>query len=84
MHIRGNPISLNPSSFYSRDSTEKAASDRAASVRKRLLKSAAMLDSTDCDDEALLVDHWLEASPRRPGDDAEHRSDSSGVDSDFD
>jgi hypothetical protein len=83
MHIHGNSMNINPASFYSSGNAEAAANQRAGNVRKRLLKSAASLDGTVPDDEASLVNHWLNANPNQSGSDAEYHSASSGKDSDL-
>ncbi len=83
MHIHGNSMNINPASFYSSGNAEAAATQRAADVRKRLLKSAAALDGTVPDDEAMLVNHWLNAHPNQSEAGAEYHSASSGKDSDL-
>ncbi len=61
MHIHGNSMGMNSADAYSAGNAEKAAAaQRAADVRKRLLKGAAALDGTDSPDEALLIGHWLD------------------------
>jgi len=45
MHIHGNSMSINAASFYSAAQNEKAAAaQRAADVRKKLLKGAAEIE----------------------------------------
>lgn len=85
MRTHPNPMAINPTSFSSVNSGEKAASDRAAAVRRRLIKGAASLDSMEADDETLLVNYWLQAStglpPHPAEDDSEYPAASSGKDS---
>ena len=42
MHIHGNSMSIQAANFYSASQGEKTAAERAAEVRKRLLKSAVL------------------------------------------
>ena len=61
MHIHANSMSVNSASFYSVGNGEKsAAAERAADVRKRLLKGAAAVDGTASTEETLLIGHWLD------------------------
>jgi hypothetical protein len=61
MHIHGNSMNVNSASFYSVGNGEKsAAAERAADVRKRLLKGAAAVDGTASTEETLLIGHWLD------------------------
>jgi hypothetical protein len=61
MHIQANSMNVNSASFYSVGNGEKsAAAERAADVRKRLLKGAAAVDGTASTEETLLIGHWLD------------------------
>jgi hypothetical protein len=61
MHIHANSMIVNSASFYSVGNGEKsAAAERAADVRKRLLKGAAAVDGTASTEETLLIGHWLD------------------------
>jgi hypothetical protein len=61
MHIHANSMNVNSASFYSVGNGEKsAAAERAADVRKRLLKGAAAVDGTASTEETLLIGHWLD------------------------
>ncbi len=86
MHIHGNSMNVNSASFYSVANGEKAvAAERAADVRKRLLKGAAAVDGTASPEETLLIGHWLDGEPSngqpRPRDSEPHSW--SGRDPDF-
>jgi hypothetical protein len=84
MHIHGNSMNVNAANSYSVANSEKAAAaQRAADVRKRLLKSAAGLDGTESAEAATLIGHWLGANPNQSEGDAEYHASSSGKDSDF-
>jgi hypothetical protein len=59
MHIHGNNMAVNQANLYSAAQAERTASaERAAEVRKKLLKSAAGLDGTT-PEEALMIGQWL-------------------------
>lgn len=83
MHIHPAAIGQHPINI-SAAGNESAAAQRAAEVRKRLLKSAANIAAHDSDSNAtLLVGQWLDSrhSQVLPGD--EYRDASSGKDPDF-
>lgn len=63
MHTNGNSMNINPATFYSVGNGEKFAPERAAAVRRRLLKNSSILDDAATPEESLLLGHWLEANP---------------------
>ena len=88
MHIHGNSMSVNVASLYSAAQGERAAaSQRAAEVRKKLLKSASGIEGDSSPEETLLIGHWLDS--RQDGrhsqvlDGDEYRTAASGKDPDF-
>jgi hypothetical protein len=84
MHIHGNSMNVNAANLYSAGNAEKsAAAERAAAVRKRLLKAGAGVDGAESAEAASLIGHWLGETPSQPGDDAEYHASSSGKESDF-
>jgi hypothetical protein len=86
MHIHGNSMNVNSASFYSVGNGEKAAAaERAADVRKRLLKGAAAVDGTASPEETLLIGHWLDGREvnGQPGQDDYQSYSASGRDPDF-
>ena len=84
MHIHGNSMNVNAANLYSAGNAEKsAAAERAAAVRKRLLKAGAGVDGTESAEAATLISHWLGQNPNQPEDDAEYHASSSGKESDF-
>ncbi len=61
MHIHGSP-NLNSGNINSLAGAEKAAeAQRAADVRKRLLKSAQNADGELSSEETVFISHWLNA-----------------------
>jgi hypothetical protein len=84
MHIHGNSMNLNAANSYSVGNGEKsAAAERAAEVRRRLLKSAAGVDNTASPDEAQLIGHWLDSRHGQMEGDAGYPAADSGKDADF-
>ena len=84
MHIHGNSMNINAANFYSVGSGERnVAAQRAADIRKRLQKGAAVPEGTPAADEASLIDHWLGARPGHSEAAAEFHSYAFGKDSDF-
>jgi hypothetical protein len=77
MHIHGNPMNYTLPGVTSAAAAENAATrERAAEVRRRLLKSAAAVEAPASPEEAFLIGRWTgssaipEASPepaRTPG-----------------
>jgi len=75
MHIHGNSMNLQAANFYPAGlQSRAAAAERAAEVRKRLLKSAANTEDSADPDATLLVGHWLD-QPDNPLPFAHHGGD---------
>ena len=84
MHIHGNSMNVNAANFYSVGNGEKAAAaERAAAVRKKLLKGAASVDGAESPEETLMIGRWLDSRQSQNEGDAEYHSAASGKDSDF-
>jgi hypothetical protein len=84
MHIHGNSMNVNAANFYSAGNDAKAlAAQRAADVRKRLVKGAASLDETADPEETLMISKWLDSGRDPSDDDSAYHAASSGKDSDF-
>jgi len=82
MHIHGNSMNMNAANSYSVAGAEKAAvAERAAAVRKKLLKGAASVDEVASPEESLMIGKWLSGSQSES--DGEYHTSSSGKDSDF-
>jgi hypothetical protein len=64
MHIHGSHMNMNSASLYSAAGAEKAAAaQRAAEVRKKLLRSASGIEVTADPDQAFLIGQWM--NPQR-------------------
>lgn len=80
MHIHGNSMSIEASSFYSIANQERAA---AAQVRKRLLKAAHGAPAGSSQEETLLIGKWMETGPNQMTTSDEYRGSAHGTESSF-
>jgi len=85
MHIHGNAMSIQAANLYSAAQGERAAAaERAAEVRRKLLKSAAGVETSASPEETLFIGHWMDAGQSQvlnPAQDQdEYHSGSSGRD----
>jgi hypothetical protein len=62
MHIHGNSMTVNAANFYSATQEERAAAaQRAASVRKKLIRSASELEGAATPEETLMIGQWMDS-----------------------
>jgi len=62
MHIHGNSMTVNAANFYSATQEERAAAaQRAASVRKRLIKNASEMEGAASPEETLMIGQWMDS-----------------------
>ena len=84
MHIYGNSMSINAADFYSAGEYEKAAAaQRAANVRKKLLKGASEIEGAATPEESLLISQWLDSRHSQVQSEDEYHTAAEGKDSDF-
>ncbi len=83
MRIHGNQANLSAVNPYSAAAEKAAAAQRAADVRKRLLKRAAEADKTAVPHEAQLVGKWMGFRLENSHEDVEYHAAAAGKDSDF-
>ena len=84
MHIHGNSMSIQSASLYAAAQGEKAAAaQRAAEVRKRLLKSAQSIESGADPDATLLIGQWLDSRHSQVLPQDEYHTAAAGKDPDF-
>ena len=85
MHVHPAAVSLHSINTYALDNERAVAAQRAAEVRKRLLKSAQSIDAAAATDPdaTLLIGQWLDSrhSQVLPGE--EYYSAAEGKDSDL-
>jgi hypothetical protein len=84
MHIHGNSMSINAANFYSAAQNEKtAAAQRAADVRKKLLKGASEIEGASTPEESLLIGQWMDSRHSQVQSEDEYHTSASGKDPEF-
>lgn len=83
MHIHANRMNLNAVNPYSAAAEKAAATQRAADVRKKLVKSAIDIEGAANPDEAFMLGRWKNSRQGQPQDDVEYHATTAGKDSDF-
>ena len=84
MHIHASQMNMNATSLYSAAGAEKAAAaQRAADVRKKLMKSASDIDGVSNPDEAFLIGQWTDSRHSQVESAEQYHTAASGKDSDF-
>ena len=84
MHIHVNSMSINAANFYSAAQNEKtAAAQRAADVRKKLLKGAAEIEGASTPEESLLIGQWMDSRHSQVQSEDQYHTSASGKDPDF-
>jgi hypothetical protein len=78
MHIHGNQINLNAVNPYSAAAEKAAAAQRAADVRKKLMKSGASLEGIADPEEAFMVGHWMNSTQGPAQNDDEYHASPKG------
>lgn len=87
MHIHTSSMHLNTLNPYSAAAEKAAAAQRAADVRRKLMKSAGDVEGVASPDEAVMVSRWMEpqgSAQQSPSHgDVEYHTSVAGRDSDF-
>ena len=84
MHIHGNSMAVNPANFYAAAQGERAAAtQRAAEVRKKLLKGAAEIDGAATPEETLMINQWLDSRHSQTQSGEQYRATAAGKDPEF-
>ena len=84
MHIHGNSMAVNAANFYSATQEERAAAaQRAASVRKKLIRSASELEGMASPEETLLIGQWMDSRHSQIDSGEQNYINISGKDPDF-
>jgi hypothetical protein len=82
MHIHS--MGVNPANFYAASEGERAANaQKAAEVRKKLLKSGAQIDGAASPEETLMISHWLDGRQSQTQSEDEYHASAAGRDPDF-
>jgi len=83
MHVHPAAIGLHPISAYAAGNERTAAAQRAAEVRKRLLKAAQSANVGASPEEALLIGRWLDHPQREAPPAGGYRAPAESEDSNF-
>jgi hypothetical protein len=85
MHIHGNSMAVNAANLYFAAQDEgAAAAQRAAEIRKKLLKGALQIDGTSTPEETLLIGQWMDPRHSQVQSEDQYHSNAEGRDLDFD
>jgi hypothetical protein len=77
-------MSINAANFYSAAQNEKtAAAQRAADVRKKLLKGASEIEGASTPEESLLIGQWMDSRHSQVQSEDEYHTSASGKDPEF-
>jgi hypothetical protein len=84
MHIHANQMNMNSASLYSAAGAENAAAaQRAADVRRKLMKSASDIEGVASPDEAFMIGQWTDSRHSQVQSDDQYHASASGKDPDF-
>jgi len=84
MHIHATQMNMNSASLYSAAGAEKAAAaQRAADVRRKLVKSASDIEGAPSPDEAFLIGQWIDSRHSQVESAEQYHVATSGKDSDL-
>lgn len=84
MHVHGNSMAINAANFYSAAQNREAiAAERAAAVRKKLLKSAAEIEETATPEESLMIGKWMDAQQGRAQSEDQYHAGAENKEPDF-
>jgi hypothetical protein len=84
MYIHGYSMTANEGNFYSAAQVEKTASEqRAADVRKSLLKGAAEIEGAATPEETFMVGQWLDSRHSQVESEAQYHASAAGKVPDF-
>jgi len=83
MHIHANQMNLDAVNPYSAAAEKAAAVQRAADVRKKLMKSASDIEGISSPDEAFMVGQWMDSTQSQAQADVEYHTTTASKDSDF-
>ena len=83
MHIHPSSMNLNPTLTSAAGAEKAAEAQRAADVRKRLLKSAQSIPEGSSPEETLLISSWLDGRHSQSGSPQQNFANISGKDPEF-
>ena len=84
MHIHGNSMVVNAANFYSVTEEERAAAaQRAARVRKKLIKNASEIEGEATQEETLMISQWMDSRHSQEQSEEQYPYNVYGQDPDF-
>ncbi|MGA2168379.1 MAG: hypothetical protein ABSG62_09210 [Terracidiphilus sp.] len=83
MRIHGNQMNLNAVNPYSAAAEKAVAAQRAADVRKKLMKSAADIQGTASPEGAFMLGQWMDSRHSQVESEDQYHACASGKDPDF-
>jgi hypothetical protein len=66
MHVHGTQMNMYPVNAFAAAAEVALAAQRAATVRKKLLRNAASVQSSTDPDQAFMIDQWTGGTPDLP------------------
>ena len=83
MHIHNNQMNFNGINPYSAAAERATATQKAADVRKKLIKSSNEIEGVSSPDELFMVGQWMGQQHGQSFTEDEYHAGDSGRDSDF-
>jgi hypothetical protein len=78
MHIHATQMNINAINPYSAAADRAVAAQRAADLRKKLLKNVANLEASSSPEEARMIGQWLEAGQSRAENEDQYHASATG------
>jgi hypothetical protein len=76
-------MTINAASLYSTTQQERAAAQRAANVRKKLLKNASEIEGEATPEETFMIGQWMDSRHSQVQSGEQNFENDSGRDQDF-
>jgi hypothetical protein len=83
MHIHGSQMNPNAVNPYSAAAEKAVAAQRAADVRKKLMKSATDIEGVSSPEEAFMVGQWMDSRHSQVQSQDQYHASAAGKDPDF-
>lgn len=83
MHIHGNQLNVNAVNPFSAAAERAAAAQRAADIRKKLVKSASEIEGAATPEESLLIGQWMDSRHSQVQSEEQYHASASGKDPEF-
>jgi hypothetical protein len=83
MHIHGSQMNPNAVNPFSAAAEKAVAAQRAADVRKKLMKSATDIEGVSSPEEAFMVGQWMDSRHSQVQSQDQYHASAAGKDPDF-